>query len=352
MPQRTVSTLLRVDHPEDLTPEERGYYCEVWGFDPVSDKNLPPPVIDTEAGEKPIEFYYQTEISLEGDPDLKKLGIELYIQVLLYSEGQCKCALILCCGKEEAEIQERFSELGDNFDEILVKALQGRWASVDESSVRVFPWVRFAALKALTEDLVKDGFLEGISHQHPLFFTHVLRGLREVRVEGICPVLEAQVNHLIQKESPEWFAERWMLQVDGERELERAYSLEEHVFSNMPYLESLDTATRVKWLRVLLAMFNYEEDSERAVGEEVVQEYSPNILWLTVTGDTINMLDDKTITQMLEEYLDPSRGRPKEIMRPFIPHLLKLARFLLPWGIDLLRLEELEEEWKSVNPSE
>ncbi len=50
------------------------------------------------------------------------------------------------------------------------------------------------------------------------------------------------------------------------------------------------------------------------------------------------------------EYIENGRERSNTELRSLLPHLLKLARFLLPWGIDKQYLKQLEEEWRPVNP--
>ncbi len=340
--------------PESLTPEERAHYSDMWGFDPVSDKIV----------EDTCLYYYQTNISLEKDPDLGSTGIELYVRVFLYPRGECICSILFHRGEKEDEIDEIFAEIGRDYEELLVQAISDKVPSLAMYTVKKIPWVRFAALKSLVEGWVKNGLLNGITHLNPYFYTRILQGLH--RVAGTSLHLNKYIiTRLINEFPPEWFADRWMLWTDGGRELEKIYSLKNNIFNNFPFLKSLDGILRVKWLKVLLALHHssfYSVKDESASLDTVTEQYSPDIFWLTITDDSVDKLDVVTIGMiwdLMYIYLSNTNSYVRSEIYPEVPRLLEAARLLLQSGLkrklnvdrrsfsfSFESLKEIEEEWK------
>ncbi len=62
------------------------------------------------------------------------------------------------------------------------------------------------------------------------------------------------------------------------------------------------------------------------------------------------MVKYNDMRDLLIEYIENASERSNTELRPLTPDLLKLARFLLPWGFDKRYLKQLEEEWRPVNP--
>ncbi len=145
--------------PEDLTLEERAYYRETWGFDPVAEKKTSPPLPDFryysedpehigESRTVSVKYYYDATIPLENDPELQAAGVTLHARVAVDEEGVSHNRIIFTRGDKSASVRcvhtavyaalaEDISELpGEDLDE-LVESTEGIPAILP-------PWEHFA----------------------------------------------------------------------------------------------------------------------------------------------------------------------------------------------------------------
>ncbi len=303
--------------PEDLTTEERAYYHETWGFDPVVDKIVPDPKVPSSSLENPHVYYYESKFPLEQDPKLARAGVVLFARLNVYSSRHSWSKLIFT---RDLALRREVSFAAEGVDNIELPI---------NASPDAPPWERFIALISFTRELVKDGLLNGISCLDPPFYIELVRTLYRVAAVQFFPLFEAHFYQMLFQKPPEWITDRWGLDDDGTFELDEIFSLKEGVFNNPSYLKSFDGAARAKLVDVLIILY-YEEwertedyPHEWEGGIEVITDYSPRILLLTLTASFIAALDPVKIFRILEvvhQYI--WAGRSSEELKP-IAHLLE-----------------------------
>ncbi len=348
--------------PENLTPEERAYYRETWGFDPVTDKKDSPPL-------PRVLYYYETLIPLENDPDLQAAGVTLHAWVEVDEEGVSHNRILFKRGDKSAAVEclhtavysapvrEVFNLPKDKLEE-LAFTTEGRPAHLP-------PWGHFAALKSFVGGLAANGLLKlcspsasnsvifsKISGWGP--FDQIQRILLELAPEILFPAWDTKFADILDTVTVQWILERSVFINDEQPtvgKFERLYPLK-RVFNNHMFLESLDTAVREKLFYILLELIKrWENDVDtegRLEDNEIERTYSPRILILTLTARFVQTLDPRTTVQVLwvleayqwycrpeNEINAPGKVRAEELEAPI--------NLLVRHGLKLHKLRDLKQ---------
>ncbi len=347
--------------PEDLTPAERAYYRETWGFDPVADKKDSPPL-------PYVLFYYETPIPLENDPELQAAGVTMHTRVEVDEEGVSHNRIVFKRGDKSAKVTcvhtTVYSAPAREVLKFSEKKLEEIFEKTEGQPTLLPPWEHFAALKSFAGGLAAVGIFQHLGFTRlckkdatiwkdpnelkyngdwELGFHDQLRdALIVVAPETIFPVLDASFADLLDRVSVQWLLDLSVFPGDDTLfgKYRGIYPLQ-RVFNNHPFLESLDPATRKKLFQILLKIVKmWEEDNERAEDNEIEKNYSPRILLLTLTESFVNTLSPGTTLQtlwILEGYMwycrpenksnAPGHVRAEELEAPY--------RFLLHHGLSV-----------------
>ncbi len=145
-----------VPSPESLTSEERAYYRETWGFDPVADKKALPSLHE-------VLYYYESSIPLEKDPELTSAGIMMCARVEVDAQGKSHNRIVFTRGEKSAEIECVHTAVYTASASEIVDMPEGKLKQLVASrrgKVVILPaWEHFVALKSFVSGIAAVGLL-------------------------------------------------------------------------------------------------------------------------------------------------------------------------------------------------
>ncbi len=215
-----------------VTEDDRAYYREVWGFDPVADRR-------TVAG----KFQYRAEFPLTCDPRLTAAGVQIAAEVTFTARGEVVNHIVFFKGRREAHINCTHTVIySGTMDDALTLAQDGilsRFRTLGEQALfnragtaKLPPEEHFVALRSYVAAIAEagiesllgagnppawDGHDLGMSQ--PFGFnaamrTQVVAALREVAPTTAEAILRNVFAELVTTGGPTWFRSRLML-LDG-----------------------------------------------------------------------------------------------------------------------------------------
>ncbi len=215
-----------------MAEDDRDYYRQVWGFDPVADR--------ISVGGK---FQYRTEFPLSCDPRLTAAGVKIAAEVMFTKRGEVLNHIVFFKGRREAHINCTHTVIySGTMDDALTLAQDGilnKFRTLGEQALfnragtaKLPPEEHFVALRSYVAAIAEagiesllgagnppawDGHDLGMSQ--PFGFnaamrTQVVAALREVAPSAAEAILRNVFAELVTTGGPEWFRSRLML-LDG-----------------------------------------------------------------------------------------------------------------------------------------
>jgi hypothetical protein len=281
-PRRTIRMVIREsdynqrlfkiyeEEKSGFSENDREYYRTTWGFDPISDRIMPP------AQKHSMKYYFNEDIPLENDPELAGAGVSLHARVEVNWNNESHNRIVFAQGRREtavncihtiihvAPLQELAKITQDEFRD-RVRSTEGRTAVLP-------PWEHFTALKSFASGLAAAGVLNQV---FPRNFSHnqedslplemnpiLLKQLRDALKKIANSVVQRRniemLGDLIDQVPEDWLISRWHL-------LNGVYAIND-IFSNNSLVSSLDDAIQRKLLRIYLFLLRISPDINCAFG--------------------------------------------------------------------------------------
>ncbi len=286
--------------PEDLTPEERAYYRETWGFDPVADKKDSPSLPH-------ILYYYDTVIPLDNDSELQAAGVGLHARVEADENGKSHNRIVFRRGGNSAEItcmhtaiysapaQEVFNLPGERLEELVT--------STEGHSILLPPWEHFAALKSFVNGLAVIGILRlciprSTRAENDEMFAvgidsflgnEIASALYSLTPEIMQPRRLQLLDEFLDTTSSEWLIKRWEF-LDGRYGASK-------MFEDRAYLASLGNDARLKVFLIFATIWEKEEGN-------FLWKLGMDILDIILTPDFLKSLQTNALSDLFKRAVD------------------------------------------------
>lgn len=264
--------------PATYPEEDRAYYIEVHGFDPVEDRVW----ID----KKHDEYCYQQEFPLRNDPLLHAVGVTIIARVEVHA-GKCRNRMVFRRDKKKAIVpcihtavctlhaSEAFHALSTNNVPGVIE-----WARTTErKAVHLSPEEHFASLKSYVQGIAELGIMNMMTASYeseevnpttlPFGFNsamqrQVIRALRRLVPKVMRGLLQDFLVELFDNVPREWLMPRLEL-------LNRIYSLREIITVDSPLFELLPVPSRgTSGFKLKILLCGEDEHRKREIIDQML----------------------------------------------------------------------------------